>query len=65
LLIVGGADRPVLALHQAAAQELSGPSKVAVVPGTDQLFEEPETLERVAELAAKWFTLWLEPDEPV
>jgi putative phosphoribosyl transferase len=30
-----------------------------VVAGASHLFEEPGTLERVAELAVGWFTRWL------
>ncbi len=56
LLIVGGADRPVLALNEQAAGMLRCPHKVEIVPEATHLFEEPGTLERVAELAAAWFT---------
>lgn len=30
-----------------------------IVPGATHLFEEPGTLERVADLAADWFTTYL------
>ncbi|MGE5407686.1 MAG: dienelactone hydrolase family protein [Syntrophothermus sp.] len=55
LLIVGGADRTVLALNEAAALRLSCPRHIAVVPGATHLFEEPGALERVVELAGDWF----------
>jgi len=55
LLIVGGADTEVLALNEAAYRELRCRKDLAVVPGATHLFEEPGTLERVAELAAHWF----------
>jgi dienelactone hydrolase len=55
LLIVGGADTEVLALNKAAYRELRCRKELAVVPGATHLFEEPGTLERVAELAANWF----------
>jgi pimeloyl-ACP methyl ester carboxylesterase len=51
LLIVGGRDVEVLALNEAAAARLAGPSKISVVPGATHLFEEPGTLDRVVELA--------------
>jgi putative phosphoribosyl transferase len=59
LLIVGGADRQVLELNKKAATLLRGEREVAVVPGATHLFEEPGALERVAELAADWFSLHL------
>ena len=55
LLIVGGADRQVLELNEAAARLLRCEHEVAIVPGATHLFEEPGTLERVADLAAEWF----------
>ncbi len=58
LLIVGGADRTVLDLNRQARALLRGESGLAVVPGATHLFEEPGTLEAVAELAADWFTRW-------
>jgi len=55
LLIVGGDDREVLDLNRLALARLSGVKQLAVVPGATHLFEEPGTLEQVAELAATWF----------
>ena len=51
LLIVGGRDVEVLALNEAAAARLAGPSEISVVAGATHLFEEPGTLDRVVELA--------------
>jgi putative phosphoribosyl transferase len=51
LLIVGGRDVEVLALNEAAAARLAGPSEISVVPGATHLFEEAGTLDRVVELA--------------
>jgi putative phosphoribosyl transferase len=59
LLIVGGADWQVLELNEAAARSLRCEHEVAVVPGATHLFEEPGALERVAELAANWFSRYL------
>ena len=56
LLIVGGADRQVLALNEQAAGLLVCPHEIEVVPGATHLFEEPGALEHVAALASTWFT---------
>ncbi|MGA5076633.1 dienelactone hydrolase family protein [Streptomyces griseoincarnatus] len=56
LLVVGGADTQVLDLNREAARRLSAPYRLDVVPGATHLFGEPGALERVAELAAGWFT---------
>jgi putative phosphoribosyl transferase len=56
LLIVGGADWQVLELNEQAARLLRCEHEVAVVPDATHLFEEPGALERVAELAADWFS---------
>lgn len=62
LLIVGSLDREVLALNQRAYEALRCTKAFQVVPGASHLFEEPGTLERVAELAAEWFRQWLSED---
>jgi dienelactone hydrolase len=62
LLLVGGADRQVIALNQTAFRELmAGGNELVIVPGATHLFEEPGTLEEVARLAADWFLRHLEP----
>ena len=55
LLIVGGQDEVVLGLNREALDVLNGEKRLDVVPGATHLFEEPGTLERVAELATNWF----------
>jgi putative phosphoribosyl transferase len=55
LLVVGGADREVLALNRAAREAMGAWAELAVVPGATHLFEEPGTLDRAATLAADWF----------
>jgi dienelactone hydrolase len=54
LLIVGGADEPVLELNRQASRRLAD-HRLEVVPGASHLFPEPGALEAVAELAATWF----------
>lgn len=56
LLIVGGQDRDVLRLNEAAAQALRCSHELAVVPGATHLFGEPGALEAVAELSGNWFS---------
>jgi putative phosphoribosyl transferase len=56
LLIVGGADREVLALNTEALAQLTCPKELQVVPRATHLFEEPGALEEVARLATGWFT---------
>ena len=55
LLVVGGADAPVLDLNCAAARRLAGPCTLLVVPGATHLFEEPGALDEVAAAAADFF----------
>jgi dienelactone hydrolase len=55
LLIVGGHDYQVLGLNKAAAEQLSAPWSLRVVPGATHLFEEPGALEQVVALAGDWF----------
>ena len=59
LLLVGALDPQVLELNRAALGRLGSEAGLEIVPGASHLFEEPGTLERVAELAAGWFTCWL------
>lgn len=59
LLIVGGRDTRVLDLNRQALTELHCECRLEVVPRATHLFEEPGTLDRVAELARDWFTMHL------
>jgi dienelactone hydrolase len=61
LLIVGERDPVVIELNRAAAERLGGVARIEIVPGASHLFEEPGTLERVAELARDWFVRHLAP----
>jgi putative phosphoribosyl transferase len=59
LLIVGGDDVPVIELNRQAFARLACVKEMEIVPGASHLFEEPGTLERVAELASAWLVLHL------
>lgn len=59
LLIVGGADEPVLQLNREAFRLLTCEKRLEVVPGAGHLFEEPGALDRVADLSADWFARYL------
>jgi len=59
LLVVGGADTEVLAMNREALAQLRKPSELAVVPGATHLFEESGALERVTQLAVRWFATHL------
>lgn len=59
LLIVGSYDFPVIEMNQAAYELLTCEKKLIIVPGATHLFEEPGTLEQVAEQAGKWFRHYL------
>jgi putative phosphoribosyl transferase len=61
LLIVGGDDVEVIELNRKALARLTATKALEIVPGASHLFEEPGTLEKVAELAADWFGRHLEP----
>ncbi|MFJ8722430.1 dienelactone hydrolase family protein [Streptomyces sp. NPDC093269] len=60
LLVAGGADEAVLGLNREAAERLSAPHEIHVVPGATHLFPEPGALEEVAEVAGQWFLDHLE-----
>ncbi|PZF96059.1 hydrolase [Micromonospora endophytica] len=55
LLLVGGLDEQVIDLNQEALNQLTAPAELRVIPGATHLFEEPGTLEQVAEAARDWF----------
>ncbi len=53
LLIVGGLDYPVIRMNEDAYQQLRCEKELKIVPGATHLFEEPGTLEEVAQLAIR------------
>jgi putative phosphoribosyl transferase len=55
LLIVGGNDDIVIELNEQARDQMRCEVKLEIVPGATHLFEEPGTLEKVAQLASNWF----------
>lgn len=61
LLIVGGLDTAVIQLNQVAQAKLQVANLLEIVPGATHLFEEPGTLEMVAQLASQWFSRYLIP----
>ena len=46
----------MITLNEQAAELLGAPYELRVVPGAGHLFEEPGTLDQVADAAAGWFT---------
>lgn len=59
LLIVGGADLPVIRMNQEALALLRCKKQLEIIPGASHLFEETGALEAVANLALKWFRKYL------
>jgi putative phosphoribosyl transferase len=61
LLIVGGADFPVVKMNQEALEQLHRvvEKRLEIVPGATHLFEEPGALEQVSALASQWFQQYL------
>jgi dienelactone hydrolase len=55
LLLVGGADYGVIELNEQAYSLLNCEKQLTLIPGATHLFEEPGTLELVAQNAADWF----------
>ena len=61
LFIVGGLDTPVIQMNRDAMRQMRAEVTLEIVPGATHLFEEPGTLERVAELAGNWFSRYVQP----
>lgn len=64
LLIVGELDHPVIQWNEKTMEQLPGIKHLSLIQGASHLFEEPGTLEKVAELAASWFELYLRNSIP-
>jgi putative phosphoribosyl transferase len=54
LLLVGGNDEPVIEMNEEALKHLRR-GRLVIIPGATHLFEEPGTLEAVADQARAWF----------
>ncbi|MGC5050995.1 dienelactone hydrolase family protein [Micromonospora sp. DT48] len=61
LLLVGGLDEQVITLNELALGKLTSQAELRVIPGATHLFEEPGTLDQVAEAAVAWFREHLLP----
>jgi hypothetical protein len=46
-------------MNRNAYEQLRGEKRLDIVPGATHLFEEPGTLEQVADLAQAWFRQYL------
>jgi putative phosphoribosyl transferase len=55
LLIVGGADEPVIAVNRKALAQLTCVKSLVIVPGAGHLFEERGALDEVVVLSRLWF----------
>ncbi|SCF38668.1 Dienelactone hydrolase [Micromonospora viridifaciens] len=64
LLLVGGLDEEVIVLNEQARAELGDVAELRIVPGATHLFEEPGTLDQVADQAGTWFTTHLRTPHP-
>lgn len=64
LLIVGGDDEPVIDMNREAYALLRCEKEFVIVPGATHLFEEPGTLEQVADQARQWFQRHLAQPSP-
>jgi len=62
LLLVGGLDGPVIDLNRAAAEAMTCPHELTIVPGAGHLFEEAGTLDEVVDLSTAWFLDHLQDD---
>jgi putative phosphoribosyl transferase len=61
LLIVGGADTPVISMNEEASAQMRCARDLRIIPGASHLFEEAGALEQVAQMAAKWFQQHFQP----
>jgi pimeloyl-ACP methyl ester carboxylesterase len=55
LLIVGSDDAQVLRLNRVAMDRIPAEKQLVIIEGATHLFEEPGTLDQVAQHAADWF----------
>ena len=62
LLIVGERDPQVRDLNEQARNTMQAIAELRIIPAATHLFEEPGTLERVAEQSGDWFATHLTSD---
>lgn len=65
LLLVGEMDQQVLQLNNQALEKLPATKALKIIQGAGHLFEEPGTLEQVAELASEWFDRYMSPQNTI
>lgn len=63
LLIVGGLDIPVIRMNKMAFAQLGSVKEIKIIPDATHLFEEPEKLSEVADLAITWYKTFLREPE--
>jgi putative phosphoribosyl transferase len=63
LLIVGGLDIPIIGMNKMAFAQLESVKEIKIIPGATHLFEEPEKLSEVADLAITWYKTFLREPE--
>lgn len=61
LLLVGQNDEPVISYNKRVFDQMHCTKSMEIIEGASHLFEEPGTLELVAEKALKWFKKNLHP----
>ena len=64
LLIVGGADEPVIRLNRMAFARLPAEKSLVIVPAATHLFPETGALEAVIDYASQWFDSHLSRSRP-
>ncbi len=63
LLLVGARDTQVIELNRQACSLLKGEKRLELIAGATHLFEEPGTLEQVAQHAQRWFMHYLRTEQ--
>jgi pimeloyl-ACP methyl ester carboxylesterase len=59
LLVVGSKDKVVAGLNEEAVEDMQCLTHTEIIEGATHLFEEPGTLDSVANLAVEWFDRYL------
>jgi putative phosphoribosyl transferase len=59
LLLVGGLDTEVIELNRLAMDQMKSKKKLVVISGAKHLFEEPGTLEEVANFSIDWILRYM------